>query len=199
MRADFAPSRKAAMAGKADNGDPEAARRFRELALPQLDAVYTLARFILRDAADAEDAVQECYVRALAHFGTFRGSEIKPWLFAILRNVCHAQRGQRQRLGGTDGLAEQDETAAPLWQEPPDDPETAVLQRHDRDTVRGLVAALPEPFRETLVLRDVEDLSYRQIADAVSAPIGTVMSRLARARALLRAAWIAAQDKGSLP
>jgi RNA polymerase sigma-70 factor (ECF subfamily) len=188
------------MAGKAGDGDPAAARRFRELALPQLDAVYSLARFLLRDAAEAEDAVQECYARALAHFDTFRGGEIKPWLFAILRNVCNAQHGQRQRFGtGSCAVEDGQHSAEPLWQEPQDDPETAMLQRHDRDTIRKLVGDLPEPFREALVLRDIEDFSYRQIADTVSAPIGTVMSRLARARALLRAAWIAAQDKGPQP
>ena len=76
------------MAG--DVHDPERARRFRDAALPHLDEVYTLARYLLRNAADADDAVQECYLRALRHFDTFRGGAIRPWLFAILRNVCHA-------------------------------------------------------------------------------------------------------------
>ena len=74
----------------AANDDPEKARRFREAALPHLDEVYTLARYLLRDATDAEDAVQECYMRAFRHFDTFRGGPIKPWLLAILRNACHA-------------------------------------------------------------------------------------------------------------
>ena len=75
--------------------DPEKARRFRDAALPHLDAVYTLARYLLRDPADAEDAVQECFLRALKHFDSYRGPAIKPWLFAILRNVCHAEYARR--------------------------------------------------------------------------------------------------------
>jgi RNA polymerase sigma-70 factor (ECF subfamily) len=74
---------------KSDVHDPERARRFRDIALPHLDEVYTLARYLLRNTADAEDAVQECYLRALKHFDTFRGGAIRPWLFAIVRNVCH--------------------------------------------------------------------------------------------------------------
>ena len=97
----------ARMAG--DVHDPERARRFRDAALPHLDEVYTLARYLLRNAADAEDAVQECYLRALKHFDTFRGGAIRPWLFAILRNVCNAAYAQRR-------FADQDiaEDAVPL-------------------------------------------------------------------------------------
>ena len=91
--------------------------------------------------------------------------------------------------------AEVAEDAAPLWQEPQSSPETAILRRHDSETVRALVAALPEPFREAIVLRDINDLSYREIAEVVGAPIGTVMSRLARARSMLRAAWLKAEQR----
>ena len=80
---------------KASNDDPDKARRFREAALPYLDDVYTLARYLLRDATDAEDAVQECYLRALKHFDSYRGPAMKPWLFAILRNVCRAEYARR--------------------------------------------------------------------------------------------------------
>ena len=90
------------MAG--DGHDPERARRFRDAALPHLDEVYTLARYLLRQAADADDAVQECYLRALRHFDTFRGGAIRPWLFAILRNVCHASFAKR---GWSDQTASQ--------------------------------------------------------------------------------------------
>ncbi len=79
----------------AANDDPEKARRFRDAALPHLDDVYTLARYLLRDASDAEDAVQECYLRALKHFDSYRGPAMKPWLFAILRNVCRAEYARR--------------------------------------------------------------------------------------------------------
>ena len=106
------------------DNDPEQARRFRELALPHLDDVYTLARYLLRDAADADDAVQECYLRALKHFHTYRGPAMKPWLFAILRNVCHAEYARRASAPGTgaDELPEEAEQA-PMWQEEPDTPE----------------------------------------------------------------------------
>jgi RNA polymerase sigma-70 factor (ECF subfamily) len=178
------------------DNDPEQARRFRELALPQLDAVYTLARYLLRDPADADDAVQECYLRALKHFHTYRGPAIKPWLFAILRNVCHAEYARRASAPatGADELPE-DAEQAPLWHEAQETPEGEIVKRHDAGTIRRLIAALAEPFRETFVLREIENLSYREIADVAEVPVGTVMSRLARARAMLRSAWLAEQEK----
>src|SRR2546423_12500324 len=110
-------------------GDTDRARRFRDAALPHLDAVYTLARYLLRDSADAEDAAQECYLRALRHFDTYRGPAMKPWLFAILRNIC---RGEFARRSGAPlnmgGESEEDEDAAPLWQEAQASPETEVLR-----------------------------------------------------------------------
>jgi RNA polymerase sigma-70 factor (ECF subfamily) len=178
------------------SNDPDRARRFRDAVLPHLDDVYTLARYLLRDAADAEDAVQECYLRALKHFDSYRGPAIKPWLFAILRNVCRAEYARRASSPiNTAADAAEDEQAAPLWHETQDTPETQVLRRTDASTIQQLVATLAEPFRETFVLREIQNLSYRQIADIVDAPVGTVMSRLARARALLRTAWIAEQEQ----
>jgi RNA polymerase sigma-70 factor, ECF subfamily len=188
------------MAGNA-GGDPhDRARRFRDTALPHLDDVYTLARYLLHDAADAEDAVQECYLRALRHFDTFRGPAIKPWLFAILRNVCRGEFARRSRAALTmDGEEGEDGDGVPLWQEAPISPESEMLRQRDAKTVRRLVAALPEPFREAIVLREINDLSYREIADVVGVPVGTVMSRLARARAMLREAWIAEEEQEGLP
>jgi RNA polymerase sigma-70 factor, ECF subfamily len=185
------------MAGNGGDAHQDKARRFRDAALPLLNDVYTLARYLLRDTADAEDAVQECYLRALRHFDTFRGPAIKPWLFTILRNVC---RGEFARRSGAlhsidhsvDGETNEDEDAvSPLWQEPQASPETEVLHQRDAETIRRLVAELPDPFREAIVLREINDLSYSEIADVVGVPIGTVMSRLARARSMLRKAWIA--------
>jgi RNA polymerase sigma-70 factor, ECF subfamily len=178
------------------DNDPEQARRFRELALPYLDDVYTLARYLLRDAADADDAVQECYLRALRHFHTYQGPAIKPWLFAILRNVCNAEYARRANAPstGADELPE-DAEKAPLWHEAQETPEVQIVKRHEAGTIRRLIAALAEPFRETFVLREIENLSYREIADVAEVPVGTVMSRLARARAMLRSAWLAEQEK----
>ena len=179
----------------AANDDPEKARRFRDAALPHLDDAYTLARYLLRDATDAEDAVQECYLRALKHFDSYRGPAMKPWLLAILRNVCRAEFARRATspTGASEDVADHDEQT-PLWREPQETPEAQMLRRWDADTIRRLVAALAEPFRETFVLREVHNLSYREIAGIVEAPVGTVMSRLARARALLRAAWMADEE-----
>jgi RNA polymerase sigma-70 factor (ECF subfamily) len=175
--------------------DPDKARRFREAALPYLDDVYTLARYLLRDASDAEDAVQECYLRALKHFHTYRGPAMKPWLFAILRNVCRAEYARRASAPSTT-LDDTPESAEqpPMWHEEQQTPEAAVLKERDASTIRKLVDALADPFKETFVLREINNLSYREIAQAVGAPVGTVMSRLARARAMLRSAWLAEQE-----
>jgi RNA polymerase sigma-70 factor (ECF subfamily) len=176
--------------------DPEKARRFRDAALPYLDDAYTLARYLLRDATDAEDAVQECYLRAFKHFHTYRGPAMKPWLFAILRNVCRAEYARR-KTAPTTAIEDVPESAeqAPLWHETQETPEAQILRRWDGDTIRRLVAALAEPFRETFVLREIQNLSYREIADVAEVPVGTVMSRLARARAMLRTAWMAEEEQ----
>ena len=182
------------MAGGADVSDGGRAERFKALALPHLDDVYTLARYLARSASDADDAVQECYLRAFRHFDTFRGGPIKPWLFAILRNVCHAAYAGNVRLVFTAEAG--DLPAAPMWREDADTPEQAMLRRNDSDTMRRLIGELPAEFREVIVLREINDLSYRDIATVIEAPIGTVMSRLARARGLLRDAWMAAEGGG---
>jgi len=181
------------------DSDAERSRRFREAALPHLDDVFTLARYLTRDPVDAEDAVQECYLRALRHFDSYRGPAIKPWLLAILRNVCVAEFARRSKQPAPAESTEADvnEDATPMWQEPQASPEAALLRQHDDKTIRRLVDALPQPFREVIVLREVNDLSYGEIADVAGVPVGTVMSRLARARSMLRAAWNVAE--GSTP
>ena len=184
--------------GMRADDDGSRAGRFRDLALPHLDDVYTLARYLLGSAADADDAVQECYLRAYRHFDTYRGPQIKPWLFTILRNVCHSARARAASAPQPVGSMAEDIDGAtePVWSERAETPESEIMRRHDADTIRGLVAALPPPFREVIVLRELDDLSYREIADIVCVPVGTVMSRLARARAMLRTAWLAADGKG---
>jgi RNA polymerase sigma factor (sigma-70 family) len=166
------------------------AQRFRDAALPHLDEVYTAARYLLRDTNDAEDAVQECYLRALRHFDSFRGPAMKPWLLAILKNVCNSEFMQRRRREVPTDYA-QDESAAevmPMWQEPQASPEK-VMEQQDSARIWRLVAELPEPFREAIVLREMNDLSYKEIAQVAGVQVGTVMSRLARARSMLRTAW----------
>src|SRR5882672_6769595 len=181
---------------KAANAHPEKARRFRDAALPHLDDAYSLARYLLRDPVDAEDAVQGCYLRALKHFDSYRGPAMKPWLFAILRNVCRAEFARRASspTAPIDDVPD-DAAQTPLWHEAQQTPEAQMLHRWDSTTIRRLVAALAEPFRETFVLREIHDLTYREIADVVGAPVGTVMSRLARARAMLRSAWMAEEEQ----
>jgi RNA polymerase sigma-70 factor (ECF subfamily) len=185
------------MSDKTTEEDPARARRFRDAALPHLDAVYTLARYLLRNPSDADDAVQECYLRALRHFDTLRSPDVKPWLFAILRNVCRVEYGRRSRVLLYDVNAEPDkpEGMIPMWREAQDTPETEILRKLDAETIQELVAALPDVFREVIVLREIEDLSYREIAEIVSTPVGTVMSRLARGRAMLREGWLKAEQK----
>src|SRR6476659_2422902 len=130
------------------SGEPhDKARRFREAALPHLDDVYTLARYLLHDGADAEDAAQECYLRALRHFDTYRGPAMKPWLFAILRNICRKEFSRRSHAPlELDDEVEENEDATPLWQEVQGSPETEMLRDCDTETIRGLVADLPDPF-----------------------------------------------------
>ena len=178
--------------GAADFNDSGKAERFKALALPHLDEIYTLARYLLRSRSDADDAVQECYLRAFRHFDTFRGGPVKPWLMAILRNVCNAVYAGSTRLVFT---AEDIAQATPIWREQGDTPEQAMLRRHDSDTMRRLIGELPAEFREVIVLREINDLSYRDIAVVIEAPIGTVMSRLARGRGMLRDAWIAEEGR----
>jgi len=192
----FAKAGQRAMPVNPATSDPEKTRRFRDAALPHLDAVYTLARYLLRDPSDAEDAVQECYLRALKHFDSYRGPAMKPWLLAILRNVCRAEFARRAS-SATDPIDEVTDKAeqTPLWNEVEETAEAQMMHRSDASTIRRLLAALAEPFREALVLREIHNLSYREIADVSEVPVGTVMSRLARARAMLRSAWMAEQEQ----
>ena len=181
--------------------EQERMRRFRDAALPHLDDVYTLARYLMRNAADAEDAVQECYLRALRHFDSYRGPAMKPWLLAILRNVCNAEFARRRKEELPTDYAQEESLAEemPMWQEPQASPEKVMLRQQDSATIRRLVAELPAPFREALVLREINDLSYQEIAEVAGVPVGTVMSRLARARAMLRSAWNAAEASTAKP
>lgn len=172
-----------------DATEDNPAEQFWALALPHLDGVYTLARYLLGNAADADDATQETFIRAARYFETFHGTEMRPWLFAILRNVARDARRPSREVPDD----ETDDSVVPLWGEAGDTPERSVLREHDAETVRKLLDALPETFREVIVLREINEMPYREIAEVVGVPVGTVMSRLARARAMLREAWNAAE------
>jgi RNA polymerase sigma factor (sigma-70 family) len=182
--------------GAVDSGDKAA--RFKALALPHLNAAYTLARYLMRNASDADDAVQDCYLRAFRHFDSYRGPVFKPWLMTILRNVCRAAyaapaHARMVAIDGTDGVDGSAIEAS--WHQDNETPEQSMLRRDASDTMRGLIRKLPPEYAEVIVMREFNDLSYREIATVIDAPIGTVMSRLARARALLRDAWLAAEGK----
>lgn len=159
---------------------PAAAERFRLLFLPHLDAAYNYARFLARDPIAAEDIVQDAFLRACRSSGDCHSNE-KAWILTIVRN-CFFDWTKANRKPGHDvdltKLSEQRDN---------DDPATLLQRKGEIDTVRAMVAALPEPFREVLVLRELEEMSYREIADLMKSPIGTVMSRLARARQMLAA------------
>ena len=173
----------------ASPGEDDCARRFHEAALPHLNDVYMLARYLMRNLDDAEDAVQECCLRGLRYFDSYRGPAMKPWLLAILRNVFmseFARRGKQEPL--TESADDRSDEQMAVWQESQASPEGVLIRQHEDATIRRLVAALPSPFREVIVLREMNELSYKEIAAVESVPVGTVMSRLARARAMLRAA-----------
>ena len=164
--------------------DPQG--RFAAAVLPHLDAAYNLARWLVRDAHDAQDVVQDALVRALRHFDGFRGGDPRPWLLAIVRNAAFAWLGAR-RPGEVD-VPEDELDAALADGAPPTDPETLAIRRAERAAVDAAIAALPIAFREVVVLREFEEMSYRDIARITDVPIGTVMSRLSRGRHLLAAA-----------
>lgn len=166
--------------------DDTGKRRFELLALPHLDAAYNLARWLTRNDDDAQDVVQDAMLRAMRYFGSFRGDNARPWLLQIVRHTSYAWMKQN-RPAEMSSLDEDDdafEVAAPATDEP-----SLIAQRGDeRAQLNQALAALPIAFREVLVLRELEDLSYLDIARIADIPIGTVMSRLARARGLMRQA-----------
>jgi RNA polymerase sigma-70 factor (ECF subfamily) len=158
----------------------ERKQRFERVVLPHLDAAYNLARWITRNDHDAQDVVQEAVLRAYRFFDGLRG-EAKPWLLAIVRNSCLTwlQVNRPADLAGFDDRV----LDAPAPEE--DGPEAQAMRAIDRRMLNDALAALPAQFREVLVLRELEDLSYKDIARIAEVPIGTVMSRLARGRRLL--------------
>ena len=170
------------------NEDDQRRARFERLTLQHLDAAYNLARWLTRDDHDAQDVVQEACLRAMRYFDAFRGEQARPWLLTIVRHTCYAwlKENRATELQGHDD----DDDPAVLEGVAPasDEPHEAALRNADRARINQAIAALPIAFREVLVLRELEDLSYRDIARIADLPVGTVMSRLSRARALLRSA-----------
>jgi RNA polymerase sigma-70 factor (ECF subfamily) len=164
--------------------------RFEAQALPHLDAAYNLARWLARPPLDADDIVQDAMLRAFRAFDSFRGDNLKPWLLAIVRNCFLTAAGNARRTRNVP-IIEDDQAGAddPAWIANTPDPESAAISAEERRRLDEVIALLPREFREVLVLREMEDLSYREIAQITGAPIGTVMSRLARARGMLKEKW----------
>lgn len=166
--------------------------RFERLAMVHMDAAYRLAFALLRSRADAEDAVQDGYLRAYRALQQLQGIEIKPWLLTIVRNVCYRRLRERRGAGNVISL---DEALGPrlgLATDPgfassQPSPEQAAINASEQALLTEALGALAPAFREVIVLRELEELSYREIADIIGAPVGTVMSRLSRARTQLLA------------
>jgi RNA polymerase sigma factor (sigma-70 family) len=161
----------------------EKRRRFEALAMPHLDAATNLARWLSRDGQEADDIVQDAMLRAFRSFDGFRGEAVRPWLLAIVRN-CHRDALEQKKRHAADPLDLDGEI--PLAAGGPT-PEASAIQQANSRILDKAIAALPEEFREVVILRELEEMSYRDIATLTGAPIGTVMSRLARGRALLKA------------
>ena len=161
-------------------------RRFEELVLPHMDAAYRFARWLSRAPGDADDVVQEAILRAFRGFEALRGSDVKPWLLAIVRN-CHLTALKQQQRRAFVPLPEEHdaEDGQALIATTPD-PESASMRLDEQRTLERLMSALPDEHREVLVLREIEEMDYREIAAVTNVPIGTVMSRLGRARQELR-------------
>lgn len=159
------------------HGDIDA--RFRATMLPHLDAVHSYARYLCRDASLAEDLVQEVYLNAYRAMASYRGAGERAWLFTILRHCWHDWAVKRARETGV--------AVEPVDEADDCTPEAILMQQGTIASVRAAIEALPQPFREAIVLREIEALSYREIAAITAVPTGTVMSRLARGRTMLAA------------
>jgi RNA polymerase sigma-70 factor, ECF subfamily len=174
---------------------PDPKDRFERLALPHLDAAYNLARWLTRNEQDAADVVQDAYLRALRYFASFTGDDeagARAWLLAIVRNTCFSWMEKNRRPGSVpmdDEFPEGEDAEAPTLygvESGPNEPEARLLAATNAQMLDRAIEALPPVFREVIVMRELEDLSYKEIAAVTGVAIGTVMSRLSRARLMLR-------------
>jgi len=173
------------------------AGRFEQAVMPHLDAAHNLARWLVRDATLAEDVTQDAVVRALGYFASYRGGDARAWLLQIVRNAAYTalaarQRGREAHLD--DGPGSGDDAPALQVPDPADDPEAALARSEGLQRLDRALEALPVELRECLVLRELEDLSYKEIAHVVGVPVGTVMSRLWRARQALSRRQVEGQE-----
>jgi RNA polymerase sigma-70 factor, ECF subfamily len=164
--------------------------RFEELVLPHLDAAYRFARWLCYAPGDADDVVQEAVLRAFRGFDALRGSDAKAWLLAIVRNCHFTAAKQQQRRALVPLPEENDEVDGHAMVATTPDPESESILSDQKQVLERLLAAMPEEHRTVLMLREIEEMDYAQIAAVTHVPIGTVMSRLARSRAALKAKWL---------
>ncbi|MGV2291456.1 RNA polymerase sigma factor [Trinickia sp. YCB016] len=173
------------------------------MALPHLDAAYNLARWLCGNANDADDVVQEAYLRAFRFFDNFRGDSMRPWLFAIVRRTWYTEwrrRASSHEVQAFEDAEPGDESADETfegWSRSIEDPQTVLIRDEDVRLVHAALEKLPVEFREVLILRELEDMSYRDIAAIADLPVGTVMSRLARGRRKLAAVLHASEASGA--
>jgi RNA polymerase sigma factor (sigma-70 family) len=163
-------------------GDEDKLARFEQAVLPHLDAAHNLARWLTRNGHDADDVVQEAYLRAYQFFGGFHGTDGRAWLLRIVRNTCYTWLDRNRAGERTTHFDEEKHGAV----RPGPDPESLAARGEDRALLLQAVEELPADFREVIVLRELEGLSYKEIAEVAGIPLGTVMSRLARARERLQ-------------
>ena len=171
-----------------DSSQAERSRFFEKAIWPHLASVYNLARWMVRNHHDAEDVAQESLVKAFRSADTFRGNDVRPWLLAIVRNSAlnFLGRNNRDKIESTQDMAELVDSAP--------NPETSLVADRRREMVRSAISRLSLEFREALLLREMEGMSYKEIAFVLKVPLGTVMSRLSRARALLVGELIVNKD-----
>ena len=156
---------------------------FEQMVLPHLDAAYNLARWLARDTHDAEDVVQDACIRALKYAGSLHGNDARAWFLTIVRNAFYDWLGRNRPV---EIVHEDDEKIAARIDPSSPNPEHEALRRAEMHSLSDAIEALPLQYREVLVLRELEEMSYKEIARVADIPIGTVMSRLARARGLLQ-------------
>jgi RNA polymerase sigma factor (sigma-70 family) len=169
--------------------------RFEAQVMPHLDAAYRYAKWLSGPGDEAQDLVQDAMLRAFRGFDGLRSANVRPWLLTIVRNCFYTARRQRP-LNRTVPLPEEsdDDVIPPLIAEGPG-PEEIALRADQRRSLEQVLQQLPDEYREILILREVEDMDYRAIAQVIAVPIGTVMSRLARARSALRKCWLAQPEE----
>jgi RNA polymerase sigma-70 factor (ECF subfamily) len=168
---------------------------FEQDVLPHLDAAYNLARWLMRNDQDAQDAVQEAYLRAFRFFSGFHGGDARAWLLKIVRNTCYTWLRASRPL--RDAAEFDENLSAPDYHAP--NPEELLLQNDSGNLLHKALENLPEGLREVLILREIEGMSYREIADITGVPLGTVMSSLSRARGRLRQALRSVVDQNTMP